>query len=101
MQKHTKIYMNGMGYDLSDFIPCEITGQKAIDIHHIIGRGKGGEDRIENLMAVTREVHIEKGDKVKYMVELLEKHRLFLEVYGVHFDSSWFEEKIRYYEARN
>jgi len=41
MQKHTKIYMNSMGYDLSDFIPCEITGQKAVDIHHIIGRGKG------------------------------------------------------------
>ncbi len=57
MQKHTKIYIESMGYSPVDFICCELTGQKAVDIHHIIGRGRGGSDRIENLMALTREKH--------------------------------------------
>lgn len=99
MKKHTKIYMNSLGYDISDFIPSEISGKRAVDIHHIIGRGKCGEDRIENLIGLTREEHIDLGDKKQYMVKLLTKHRLFLDDNGVSFDNKWFEEQINKYEA--
>lgn len=94
MKKHTKIYMNALGYDISDFMPCEITGKKGVDIHHIVNR----ENRIENLMLLTREAHSQYGEIKNKMVYLLETHRLFLEVNGVHFDNSWFNEKINKYE---
>ena len=72
MKKHTKIYMSALGYDETDFMPCEITGRKAVDIHHIDCRGMGGDptgskDRIEELQAVTRDTHLEYGDKKESM----------------------------------
>jgi hypothetical protein len=60
MQKHTKIYINHFGYTLADFIPCEICGGQATDIHHIEPKGMGGsktKDYIENLIAVCRDDH--------------------------------------------
>ena len=99
MKKHTKIYIKSLGYDLTDFMPSELSGQQGQDIHHIISRGKCGEDRIENLMLLTRKEHIYYGDKKKYMLKLLMEHRLFLDVNGVHFDNNWFIEKIKYYEG--
>jgi hypothetical protein len=42
MKKHTKIYLNYFGYDTTDFIPCEVCGSQAVDIHHIECRGMGG-----------------------------------------------------------
>jgi len=42
MQEHTKIYMDAYGYDIGDFIACEITGAPAVDIGHIDCRGMGG-----------------------------------------------------------
>jgi len=98
MKNHTKIYLKSLGYDLSDFIPSELTGEKAVDIHHIIGRGKCGEDRIENLMALTRKEHIFYGDKKKYMKHLLINHRLFLQANGVKFCNKWFIEQLERYE---
>lgn len=99
MRNHTKLYLKSLGYDLSDFIPSELSGAKAIDIHHIIGRGKKGEDRIENLMALTREEHIKHGDKKHDMKMLLIRHRLFLQENGVKFDNNWFIEQIKRYEG--
>jgi len=61
--------MDYFGYDKSDFIPCEICSQKAVDIHHIEARGMGGtkqKDSIENLMALCREHHLFYGDKKEY-----------------------------------
>ena len=49
-----------MGYDETDWIPCEVCGAKAVDIHHIEARGMGGsktKDVIENLMALCRSCH--------------------------------------------
>lgn len=77
MKIHTKIYFNYFGYDISDFIPCECCGAKAVDIHHIECKGMGGsktKDYIENLMAVCRQCHIEKGDKKQYLEELKKIH---------------------------
>lgn len=101
MKAHTKIYMDACGYDISDFIPCELTGNKAVDIHHIISRGKGGEDRIENLMALTRQKHHDYGDKKIYMATLLLEHRTFLKQMGVEFDNNWFEDQLKKYTYKN
>jgi hypothetical protein len=70
MRPYTRLYMTKMGYDESDFIPCEICKAKAVDIHHINARGMGGtgtNDTIENLMALCRTCHVKYGDKKKFI----------------------------------
>lgn len=77
MKKHTKIYLDYFDYGPQDFIPCEVCGAKAVDIHHIDCRGMGGsedKDTIENLMAVCRPCHLQYGDKKKYTQFLQETH---------------------------
>jgi len=101
MQKHTKIYMNAFGYTETDFIPSEISGQKANDTHHIIGRGKGGEDRIENLMAVTRKEHEKYGDKKQYMKDLLFMHESKLKAKGINYSRDWFLTNYKKYANPN
>ena len=64
-----------MGYDTTDWIPCEVCNKQAVDIHHIEPRGMGGSkeaDTIENLMALCRDCHTRYGD-VKHHKEWL-KH---------------------------
>ena len=41
MVKHVKIYMRYFDLGEQDIIYCEICHTKAVDIHHIHGRGKG------------------------------------------------------------
>lgn len=92
--------MNAFNYVLDDFIPSELSGTRAVDIHHIDCKGMGGtgkEDRIENLMAVTRQEHLKYGDKKHHMVFLYESHRSFLLMHGVHFEEEYFELKIQEY----
>ena len=77
MQKHTQIYLQGMGYKKTDFIPCEVCGIQAVDIHHIEARGMGGSkeaDVIENLMGLCRKCHIEYGDKKQHKEFLKDIH---------------------------
>jgi 5-methylcytosine-specific restriction endonuclease McrA len=77
MKKHTKIYLQGMGYDQTDFIPCEVCNGRAVDIHHIEARGMGGNkkaDHIENLMALCRDCHVRYGDIKKYKEWLQDIH---------------------------
>jgi hypothetical protein len=63
MRNHTKVYMSHFGYALDDFIPCEVCGNKAVDIAHIIARSKFGtkrkdeQDHINNLAAMCRKCH--------------------------------------------
>ena len=47
MQKHTKIYFDYFGYDVCDFIKCEIPNceDQAVDINHIDARGMGGNPK--------------------------------------------------------
>lgn len=62
MKNHTKVYLTEMGYEVTDFISCEVCGKRAVDIHHIQPRGMGGSkklDTIDNLMALCRECHHE------------------------------------------
>ena len=77
MQRHTQIYLQGMGYDATSFVPCEVCGGVGTDIHHIEARGMGGTkkaDVIENLMGLCRKCHIEYGDKKKYKEFLKDIH---------------------------
>ena len=93
MKSHTKLYIKSLGYDITDFMPCELSGGVGIDIHHIVNR----ENRIENLMLLTRELHSRYGEIKTAMVFLLESHRHFLDTNGVKFDNNWFEEQIKRY----
>ena len=79
VQKHTKIYFDYFGYDKSDFIPCEVCGSKAVDIHHIKPRGMGGTrkpDRITNLMALCRICHAKYGDNKQWVEYLQNCHNI-------------------------
>lgn len=95
---HTLVYMKALGYTIADFIPCEITGLRCNDIHHIYARGMGGTakenelyNKIENLMAVTREYHEEYGDRDQYYGFLIQKHFEFLDANGVKYDKRFFD----------
>lgn len=71
--------MNYFGYGIEDFIPCELCSNRAVDIHHIHCRGMGGtkeEDKIDNLMALCRQCHIEYGDKKHWIEYLKEIHNV-------------------------
>jgi 5-methylcytosine-specific restriction endonuclease McrA len=77
MRKHTQIYLQGMGYKKTDFVPCEVCGAQAVDVHHIEARGMGGNkkaDVIDNLMGLCRKCHIEYGDKKQYKEFLKDIH---------------------------
>lgn len=77
MKNHVKVYLKHFGYCETDFIPCEVCGCRAVDIHHIKARGMGGsntKDKIENLQALCRQCHLDFGDKKQFMDFLIEKH---------------------------
>jgi len=92
MKSHVKLYLSFFGYDTSSFIPCEVCGKEAQDIHHIECSGMGGtkkKDHIDNLQSLCRECHIEYGDKKQHKEYLQDIHNLLVEqrlfqIYGTH-----------------
>lgn len=92
MKNHTKVYLQKMGFDETEYIPCEVCQDPAVDIHHLIGRGSGGtgrnrirevkntKDYIENLVALCRVCHTfcetdkEFNNKVKQLHLKILKH---------------------------
>lgn len=85
MQRHTQIYMNYFGYDISDYMQCEIPGcgERVVDVCHIDARGMGGDplhkkDVIENLMGKCRGHHDFYGDKKEHKPYLKEVHLNFM-----------------------
>ena len=75
MKKHIKIYLKYFDYGEQDFIPSEVSGGRAADIHHIIFRSHGGKDEIENLIALTRAEHELAHNNPTYNEKLKEIHR--------------------------
>jgi hypothetical protein len=83
MQKHTKIYLDYFDYGEQDFIPCEVEPNlRAVDIHHIRGRGKG-KDVIENLMGLSRKWHDRAHKELISKEELQEIHNKFMKAHGI------------------
>ena len=78
MQKYIKTYLDYFGYSVGDFIPSELSGGQAVDIHHIQPRGRGGKDNIENLIALTREEHDKAHEYILKEEYLKEKHINFI-----------------------
>lgn len=82
MINHKKVYLSHFNFDEGDFVPCEICGAEAVDIHHIDCRGMGGsknKDNIENLMALCRKDHLFFGDKKQFKDYLTAIHQLYIE----------------------
>lgn len=82
MQKHTKVYLDHFGLGEQDFIPCEICGTRAVDIHHLERRGMGGsgtKDYIENLMGLCRLHHIMCEGDLEYNERAKKIHFEYLE----------------------
>jgi len=77
MKKHIKIYLGGMGFDETSFVPCEVCGAEGKDIHHLVARGMVStkkEYTFEELICVCRSCHIKYGDKKQHMEMLKEVH---------------------------
>jgi len=77
MTKHCRIYMKHFDYGEQDIILCEACRRKAVDIHHINGRGKD-KDVIENLMALCRRCHDMANTEKLSKSELQYIHNYFL-----------------------
>ena len=79
---YKQLYCEYFGYHRYDFVVCELSGAPAVDIHHIDSRGSGSsrfKDNIENLMAITRELHTEFGDIAELKEILYLMHNVFME----------------------
>ena len=78
--------MDSMGYDPTEWIPCEVCEKTAVDIHHIYRRGMGGNDNadsVENLMALCRRCHVEYGDYPYLVKSLQEIHERWMKLRGI------------------
>lgn len=97
MSKHKDIYFKAYNLSEGDFIPCAICGKEAVDIHAIEADGMGGGKRghrIENLIPLCREHHIEFGDKKQFKKMLFEKVKKALIRKGLKFAKDWIDKKI-------
>ena len=83
MKKHTKIYLEYFNIGEQDYIPSELSGSPAQDVHHIRYRSQLGKDNIENLIALTRKEHeLAHSGKLKRDY-LQEKHDSFMKQYKI------------------
>jgi hypothetical protein len=79
LKNHTKFFMGYWGYKTPDDVDCIMCGNFATDIHHIKGRGAGGDkhhykDNEFNLAPLCRDCHNKTSNKefnAKVLVNLL------------------------------
>lgn len=83
MKRHTKTYMDYFGYGIDDVIICECCDyNRAVDIHHVIYKSRGGSDSITNLCALCRDCHnLAHAEKLS-KIELQMIHNKFLANYA-------------------
>lgn len=62
------------------------------------GNPNGDKDRIENVMALTRDEHIYYGDKKHFMSFLYKKHMAFLQRRRIPFDKTYIVNQISKYQ---
>ena len=65
--------MNYFDYGEQDFVPCELCGNKCVDVHHLDGRGKG-KDIIGNLIGLCRDCHIKCHSSKEFNKKAKESH---------------------------
>lgn len=101
MQEHIIVYHEALDIPLTQDCQnerlSELGGGLGVDIHHIERKGAGGSktlDRIENLMALTREQHKKYGDKKQYKSFLYIQHEKFLQRKGIKYDKEWITNQI-------
>ena len=77
MKAYTKTYLRYFGYSEADFVPCEVCGAKAVDIHHLTPRSlrKDLINKIDNLMALCRGCHDRAGKDWQFNENLRLIHR--------------------------
>ncbi len=75
MEKHTRIYFKYFDFADQDYIPSEVSGLPANDIHHLLPRSHGGADTIDNLIALTREEHERAHQDPEYNEQLKQIHK--------------------------
>jgi len=80
MKKHVRVYLDYHGFGEQDFIPSELSGLRANDIHHIKFKSQGGKDEIENLIALTRDEHNEAHANPVFNKKLKDKHMIYLKL---------------------
>lgn len=83
MIRYKKIYCDFFGYKPGDFVPSELSGGEAVDIHHIIYKSRGGKDVIENLMALTFKEHEDAHQERLKPEYLQEVHNEFMKKHGI------------------
>jgi len=72
---YKEIYKNYFGYVDDEFVPSELSGRSAQDLHHVHFKSGGRDDSIENLMALTREEH-DKAHRRELTEEYLKQKHL-------------------------
>jgi len=83
MQTYTQVYFDFFGFDISDWIPCEVCQKRqATEIHHIEGRLGELLTKIENLVAICRLCHEKYGQKTKYLKFLQDIHNKYMKEHG-------------------
>jgi len=76
MREYKKDFIEHFGYGMQDYVPSEVSGLPAVDIHHVVFKSQGGTDEIDNLIALTREEHERAHNDIEvnnYLKNLIKK----------------------------
>ena len=57
MPNHIDNYRRAWNIAEDEFVPCEVCGGTAVDIHHITYRSHGRDDSLANLIGLCRACH--------------------------------------------
>jgi 5-methylcytosine-specific restriction endonuclease McrA len=90
MKPHTINYFKHFDLTEGDRVYCEVCGRVAVDIHHIIPKSQGGGDNVENLIALSREIHEEAHSEKVSKGMLVMTHEAKLKALGKDYDWEWF-----------